>query len=56
MTMKGGRNLFDRHLIALTNFTDIGIYLIACSMLVANPPRRQNVIDNERHLLSPLRT
>jgi len=56
ITMKGGRSLVDRNLIALTNFTNIGIYLIARSMLVVNPPKRQNVIDNERYSLSPLRT
>jgi len=54
LSMRGGRSLVDRHLMALTNFTDGGNYLIARSMLAVNPPRRQIVMDSERQLLSSL--
>ena len=41
--------------MALTNFTDVDVYLIARSMLVVNPIR-QTVMDSERQFPSPRRT
>lgn len=52
LSMRGGRSLVDKHLLALTDFTDVGNYLIARSILAVNPPGRQIVMDSERQLPS----
>lgn len=53
VSIMGRGSLVARHLIALTNFTDVGVYLIGRSMLAANPPRRQTLMNSKRQLPSP---
>ena len=53
VSMKAEGSLVHRDLMTLTNFTDIGVYLIARGMLVVNPTRRQTVMDSDRQLPPP---